>query len=474
MTDLFLIITNGGTIMSIKSLFSARDMTLGRPYKRIAEFAIPMLLGNFAQQLYNTCDSVIVGQYVGDYALAAVGSAGPILNLLLALFVGIATGAGIIISQCFGAKDRERLSKYIGNCIGLSFVATIIIMIVGTLLARPLLEILKTPKEYIDWCAQYLEIYFLGIVGFFFYNMLSGVLRGLGDSFSALGFLLVSAFLNVILDIVFVKYFNMGVAGVSLATVIAQGISSLLCLWKLLKMRDVFDLSLKTINIKKDLSKTVLRLGIPSGITQAVMAMGGMVVQNLINQMGPTVAACSVIVMRVDGFAMLPNLSFGQAMSVYTGQNVGAKKYDRVFLGMKQGTIMAISFSTVITVILLFFGKFLFRIFTSTPQLIDLAVNMMRVLAIGYICISVTQSLSGVMRGAGDTVTPMWISIISNIILRIPLAYIFAYLTANEAYPHGAPISTFGSLVLSWTIGMVMTIIVYRRKRWQLKMYKAE
>ena len=457
--------------MRLKELFSAKDMTVGSPAKRILEFSIPMLLGNIAQQLYNTADSIIVGKFVGDNALAAVGSASPILNLLLALFVGISTGAGIVVSQSFGARDREGLTKAIGNCIALSFLATIVIMIVGPLISMPLLTLLGTPESIIDWCANYLNIYFLGIIGFFFYNMLSGVLRGLGDSISALGFLLIAAFLNVILDLLFVQ--RMGVAGVALATVISQGISAIFCYMKLASMRDLFDLNLKTMKLKPATALRILRIGVPSGITQAIMATAGMVVLNLTNAMGETVIACNVIIMRVDGFAMMPNFTFGQAMSVYTGQNVGAGKFDRVTKGVKQGGLIAGAFSTCITVILLFCGKFLFALFTETPELIDLATRMIRIMAVGYICISVTQVLGGVMRGAGDTVSPMWISIISTIIIRVPLAYFLAHLTRNEEFPHGQPIALFGSLVSSWILGMLISIIVFSIGKWKKKMLES-
>ena len=457
--------------MRLKELFSAKDMTVGSPAKRILEFSIPMLLGNIAQQLYNTADSIIVGKFVGDNALAAVGSASPILNLLLALFVGISTGAGIVVSQSFGARDREGLTKAIGNCIALSFLATIVIMIVGPLISMPLLTLLGTPESIIDWCANYLNIYFLGIIGFFFYNMLSGVLRGLGDSISALGFLLIAAFLNVILDLLFVQ--RMGVAGVALATVISQGISAIFCYMKLASMRDLFDLNLKTMKLNPATALRILRIGVPSGITQAIMATAGMVVLNLTNAMGETVIACNVIIMRVDGFAMMPNFTFGQAMSVYTGQNVGAGKFDRVTKGVKQGGLIAGAFSTCITVILLFCGKFLFALFTETPELIDLATRMIRIMAVGYICISVTQVLGGVMRGAGDTVSPMWISIISTIIIRVPLAYFLAHLTRNEEFPHGQPIALFGSLVSSWILGMLISIIVFSIGKWKKKMLES-
>lgn len=455
--------------MSIKSMFVARDMTEGSPSKRIMEFAIPMLLGNVAQQLYNTADSVIVGHYVGDNALAAVGSASPILNLLLALFVGISTGAGIVVSQSFGAKDRNRLTISIGTCLSLSLIATIVIMIVGPLITMPMLELLGTPTSIINWCADYLKIYFYGIVGFFMYNMLSGILRGMGDSASALVYLLLAAALNVILDIVFVANFGMGVPGVALATIISQAISAIFCYMKLAKMSDTFDLGLHTIKLNPLMAKNIIRIGVPSGITQAIMAMAGMVVLNLTNAMGETVIACNVIIMRVDGFAMMPNFTFGQTMSVYTGQNVGAGKIDRVHAGMKDGLKIAVTFSTVITVILLIFGKVLFGFFTDTPELIDLAVRMMRLMAVGYIAVSVTQILGGVMRGCGDTMTPMWVSMIQTIMLRVPIAYGLAALTRTAEFPHGQPIALFGSMVISWVLGMIMSVIAFRMGKWKKK-----
>ena len=437
-------------------------MTVGSPWKRIMEFSVPMLLGNIAQQLYNTADSVIVGHYVGDNALAAVGSASPILNLLLALFVGISTGAGIVVSQSFGARDREGLSRGIGNCISLTFVATIFIMVVGPLITRPLLNLLDTPASIIDWCADYLNIYFLGIIGFFFYNMLSGILRGLGDSVSALGFLLLAAALNVVLDLWFVAGFGMGVPGVALATVVAQAISAVFCFIKLMGMSEHFDLNRSTVRLNKDIALRIIRIGIPSGITQAIMSMSMMVVQTLTNSMGEMVIAANVIIMRVDGFAMMPNFSFGQAMSVYTGQNVGAGKWDRVQKGVIQGSLIAQAFSIAIVAVILVANTTLFGFFTDTVELIDLAGQMMNIMAVGYIAVSITQVLGGVMRGCGNTVTPMWISIFSTIALRIPVAYVLAYFTRSAAYPNGHPFALSTSLLCSWTIGMIISVIAFR------------
>lgn len=448
-------------------------MTLGAPWKRLLEFSVPMLIGNIAQQLYNTADSVIVGIYVGDNALAAVGSASPILNLLLALFVGIATGAGIVISQAFGARDRVALSKNIGNCISLAAVASVVVMIVGPLITMPMLELLSTPASIIDWCADYLKIYFFGIAGFFFYNILSGILRGLGDSVSALGFLLLAAALNVVLDLVFVANFGMGVPGVSLATVIAQAISAVFCYIKLMKMSDVFDLNRSTIRLEKKVALRIIQIGIPSGITQAIMSMANMVVQSLTNSMGEMVIAANVMIMRVDGFAMMPNFSFGQAMSVYSGQNVGAQKFDRLKSGTKQGMLIAVGTSACITAILMVLKDLLFGIFTTTPALIELAGQMMTIMALGYMGVAVTQVLGGVMRGAGDTVTPMWVSIISTIVLRVPIAYILAGLTRSELWPNGHPFSLSASLLISWCLGGVISAVVYARGKWKRIMLSA-
>ena len=325
----------------LKKFFAPVDMTEGSPWKKIVFFTVPMLVGNIAQQLYNTVDSVVVGNYVGDNALAAVGSAGPILNLLLVLFVGISVGAGIIVSQYFGAKEREKLSGTIGNCITLTAVATIFVMVVASLVSRPLLELLDTPESIIDWCQSYLLILFIGSAGLAFYNILSGILRGLGDSMSALAYLLVSTVLNIVLDLVFVAKLDMGVSGVALATVIAQLISALLCFLRLSKMVDLFDMKPRYLKLEKHHALKIIRLGLPSGITQAIFSMAMIVVQSLTNSFGEMFIAANVIIMRVDGFAMMPNFSFGTAMTTYAGQNVGARMYDRVEKGAKQGTLIA-------------------------------------------------------------------------------------------------------------------------------------
>ena len=450
----------------IKSLFSATDMTTGTPWKRIVIFTLPMLLGNIAQQF----DSIVVGKYVGDNALAAVGSAAPVLNLLLVLFVGISMGASIMVAQYFGAKQREELSQTIGNCITLTGIAVLIIMVASLIVTRPLLELLGTPVSIIDWCTDYLMISFLGSVGSAYYNILCGVLRGLGDAFSALIYLLVATVINIVLDIVFVANFEMGVAGVAWATIIAQAISAVFCFRRLAKLTDLFDLSPRYLKLNKIYANKVIALGLPSGLTQAIMSLAMIIVQSLTNSFGEAFIAANVIVMRVDGFAMLPNMSFGTAMTTYTGQNVGARQLDRVTKGAKQGTILAVATSTVLTMLILTFGKQLMGIFTETASLVELSRTIMGIIAPGYIAVAVTMSLSGVMRGAGDTMTPMWISLFTTVAVRVPIAYIIAFLTRSAEMPNGNQFCIQVSLLSSWLLGALITTIFYLRGKWKKKL----
>ena len=460
----------GNVWKKIKKLFEPTDMTVGTPWKSIALFAVPMIIGNIAQQLYSTVDSIVVGKYIGDNALAAVGSATPIVTLLMVLFVGISAGSTIMVSQYFGAKSREDLSHTIGTSIMLIGVVSLAMMVLLPGLARPMLELLDTPVTIIDDCDLYLKVSIWGIAGMGFYNILTGVLRGMGDTFSALIYLLIAAAINVVLDIWFVAGLGMGVWGVALATVIAQIISAMLCLVKLLRMREVFDLGREQLKLSRKYTGQLVKLGLPSGITQAIMSAAMITVQALTNSFGEQFIAANVIVMRVDGFAMMPNFSFGMAMTTYAGQNVGAKKYDRVKSGAKQGTIMAVGCAVVITTAILIFGKYLMEIFTDTPELVDLSVYIMRILAVGYIAVAVNQSLSGVMRGVGDTVTPMWIAMIQTVIIRIPIAYGISYLTRTPELPTGRFECVHISLLIAWVMGAALTCVFYKFGKWKKTM----
>ena len=453
----------------LRELFKVTDMTVGIPWQKILIFSLPLVIGNIAQQLYSTVDSIIVGHYVGDNALAAVGSAMPLFNLILVLFMGISTGTGIMVSQYVGAKSREDIAHTVGNSIVVSLIATVFLMVVGPFFVRPLLGLLNTPDSIFEWCVSYLNYMLYGVIGMVYYNVLGGILRGLGDSFSSLIYLLIATVINVFLDLAFVNWFHMGVAGVALATVIAQGISAILCLRKLLRMKEYFDLKSYHFKLKKKYVMLLIKLGIPSGVTQAIFSLANILVQSLINQFGEQFIAANVIVMRVDGFAIMPAFSFGTALTTYAGQNVGAKKPDRVHKGAVQGTLIAMITSAILTMLILIFGRALMGIFTTTDELVDLSRRMMNIIAPGYVLMSLIQSLSGIMRGAGDTMTPMWISMSSTVATRVPVAYLLIYLTRSAQYPNGRQESVFIALLICWIEAAIVSLICYRFGKWRKK-----
>ena len=463
--------------MNFRKLFSARDVTSGRPWKRLLELAIPLLIGNIAQQLYNTVDTIVVGKYVGDDALSAVGAAGPVINIIFVLFVGVATGAGILVSQRFGARDREGLSTVIGNCITLTVIASLITTAIGLLLTmcpifggKDILQLMNTPEGNIyTWSKQYLVVIFIGVTGNIFYNILSGIMRGLGDSVSSLLFLLLACGLNIVLDVWFVAGLGLGVFGVALATIIAQLISAVACALKLFRMKDVFTVTPRQFRLKKDVAMNILGLGLPSGVSQGVFAVSSLLTQSLTNSMGAVVMACNVVVMRIDGFIMMPFFSLGNAMTTYAGQNYGAKKLERLETGSKQGLIEAFITAAVLVSLTNLFARPLANIFTDTQELIDLSIRMFRILSVGYMVFGATQTLFGFMRGVGDTQNPMWIGMITQVGLRIPSAYLFARLTANAEFPNGQAHALFLSTVLSWTTCFILACFFYRRTKKKLR-----
>ncbi len=461
----------------LKSLFGVQDMTEGSPMRKLATFSVPLLIGNFAQQMYNTVDAIVVGQNLGDNALSAVGTSMPIINLMLVLFMGISTGASILSAQYFGAKDRETLSKVVGTTVTLTFISSMIVMAVGYFLS-PLLIGLMTPSadagtvytEFVENIAPgatvYLQIIFLGILGGGMYNILGGVLRGIGDSVSPLIYLVIASLLNVVLDILFIKWMQ-DVSAVAWATIIAQFVSGGLCLWRLLHMKDLIAVNRKTLVPDRLLTRKLASLGLPSGITQGLFSMSAMMVQSLTNSLGAVMIAANVAVMRVDGFAMMPNFTFGTSSTTYVGQNVGAGRMDRIRPGVRAVLGLALGTAAVIVACILLFGYNLIGLFTETPETMSTGVSGLYWLSAGYLAFAVTSCLQGAMRGLGETRIPMWISIISTIIIRLPLAYLLASLTRNEQWPNGQPSAIFGSLLASWILSMLMTVAVYLKGKWR-------
>lgn len=451
----------------LKKLFAPRDLTVGNTLSGIVMFAIPLLIGNLAQQLYNTVDAIVVGQYVGDAALGAVGLAGPVINLILVLFMGISSGATIVVAQYFGAKDRENLSKAVGTTIMLTIISGVVMSIVGALLARPLLVLLDTPESMLDMASDYLIIIMVGLTGCGLYNILGGVMRGMGDSVSPLIYLLVACGLNIVLDLLFVVVLGMTTDGVAWATIIAQAISAVLCVRRLYRMKEVIDFNRSTLRISRTITLRVVRLGVPSGITQMIFSLSSILVQSLTNSLGSSIVTANTMVMRVDGFAMMPNFTFGIAATTFAGQNIGARKLDRLFKGSKELTLLALGTAVVMVSGILLLGKNLLYIFTQTPEIIALGESMLHTLALGYIVFAASQVLQGVMRGAGETAIPMWISIICTVIIRMPLAYVWAYLSRSPQYPNGDPLCLYGSLLVCWLCGCGLSVYFYFRGKWR-------
>lgn len=454
----------------IQALFAPRDLTQGKPMTGIAMFAIPLLIGNLAQQMYNTVDAIVVGRYVGDDALGAVGLGGIVLNLILVLFMGISTGATIVVSQYFGAKDREKLSRAVGTTITLTVLSGLVMTVAGIAFIRPLLILLDTPPAMLDLAANYLVIIMIGLVSSGLYNILSGVMRGMGDSVSPLLYLLVACGLNIALDLLFVVGFGMSTDGVAWATIIAQAVSAVLCIAKLCRMKETLDLDRSTLRVDRHVMMRVVRLGVPAGLTQMIFSLSAILVQSLTNSLGAYVVTATTAIMRVDGFAMLPNFTFGIAATTFTGQNVGAKLPKRVKQGAKDTLILALGSSTAMVLGIIIFGENLMRVFTQTESIVELGVGMMRLLAIGYISFAVIQTLQGVMRGAGETVIPMWITIVTTVGVRMPLAYLWAYLSRSEAFPAGNPVCLYGSLLVAWLIACMLSIYFYIRGKWRKRL----
>jgi len=449
-------------VQEFKKLLTAIDMTEGKPWKKLLLFTVPLLIGNIFQQFYSVADAIILGRFVGDYALAAVGASMPIFFLIMVLMMGISMGAGVMVSQYFGAKRREELSYTIGNCITITAILCLFMMVLGPVATRPLLTLLATPPEILEDSIMYMNILLWGVLGLAYFNILSGILRGLGDAFSPLLYLAITCLLNVALNFLFIVGLGWGVPAVAAGTVLSQGFCSLLCYRRLRKMQDTFDMGLHYLHPVKTYTRQVLKLGIPTGASQAIVAIASIVVQPLVNGFGPLVIAATVIIMRIDSFVMMPNFSFGNAMTVFAGQNMGAGKAERVPVGTRQSVFMAAGTAAFLVLIILFFGRYIAGAFTETQEVVDISQRMLWILAPGYIMFAVAMVFWGTVRGAGDAISPMWASVVNTIVIRVPTAYLFVHIL-------GTPEAFMYSMLAAWTVNMVLAIIVYRIGKWRSK-----
>ncbi len=440
------------------------DMTQGSATKLILTFTVPMFIGNIFQQLYNMVDSIVVGRYVGPNALAAVGTSFPVIFLLISMIMGLTMGSGIIISQYFGAKQHDKVRRAVSTALIFQTVSGAVGTVVGILLSRPLLQLLRTPPEIINDSTAYMQIFFGGLLFMFTYNALSGILRALGDSKSPLYFLIIATLLNVVLDVYFVANLGWGVPGVAWATLIAQGVSAILCIIYIYKRVPMLQFKPSEFVFDKEIFRTMIKIGVPSAIQQTIASMGMMAVQGLVNSFGSVTMAAYTAASRMDSFAMMPIQNFGMAISTYTGQNVGANKLDRVRDGLRSTLMMVIISCLLVSLLVFTMGPQLIEIFVdaSETEVINRGVDYMKTVSLFYVLFGFIMIFNGVLRGAGDTVIPMYTTIV-NLIIRVAAAY---YLVRIPSLSFRG---IWWAIPAGWAVGCIVPIVRYWSGAWKAK-----
>jgi putative MATE family efflux protein len=438
-----------------------KDLTEGHEGKLILQFAMPMLLGNVFQQMYQIIDSIIVGQFLGKQALAAVGASFPIIFTLISLVIGIATGSTIVIAQYFGAKDFDKVKRSIDTLYIYLFVASIILTIVGIIFTEPLFRLMQLPDEIMPQAVTFLQIYLLGMVAFFGFNGTSSILRGLGDSKTPLYFLIASTILNVLLDLLFILVFKWGVAGAAIATVISQTLAFIATIVYLNKYHKIISINIKNLVFDKQLFYKSIKIGLPTGLQQTFVALGMMALMGIVNTFGTNVVAAYSVAARIDSLASMPAMNFSMALSAFVGQNIGANKSNRVRSGLiatlKMSSIIAVS----ISILVIFAGNFLMKMFTSDPDVIRIGHEYLIIVGMFYLAFNSMFAYNGVMRGAGDTLIPMFITLFSLWLIRIPAAFILSH--------YFGEIGIWWSIPIAWIIGTCGTYLYYKTGRWKKK-----
>ncbi len=437
-------------------------MTEGNIVKQLILFSIPLLIGNLFQQLYNTVDSIIVGNYVGGQALAAVGTSTPLINLLIGFFVGISAGAGVIISRYFGARKDQELVSAIHTFTAFSLIFGLIMTFIGVLGSKMFLGWIGTPSDIINDADTYLKIYFAGILFTMIYNSGSGILRAVGDSKNPLLFLVVSSLINVVLDLVFVIYFDMGTAGVAWATVIATAISAVLVVFVLMRSKEQYRIVLSKIRIDKEMLMEIIRIGIPSGFQQVIVSFSNTLVQSYVNRFDYAAIAGFSSANKFDNFLGLPAQSFSLAIMTFVGQNLGAKKMDRAKRGIRVCLLLSFGVVVLIGIPAYLFSDQCIRVFVDDAGVIEMGSRMMRTVIPFYFALCINQVLMGAIRGAGVTTIPMIFSIFSFCIVRqIMLAALMPIFNSVNL--------VFWSYSLTWIVCSSLYVVYYFKGNWLRK-----
>lgn len=437
------------------------DLTTGRPAGLILRFATPMLLGNVFQQLYNVTDSIIVGRFLGKEALAAVGASFPLIFMLVSFIIGIASGSTIIIAQYFGAKDMVKVRRSMDTMYIFLFFASLLVGILGIAFSEPIFRLIRLPEEVIPQAALYMQVYFTGILFFFGFNGTSAVLRGLGDSKTPLYFLIISTLTNIVFDLLFVVVFKWGIAGAALATVLSQAGAFVTLVIYLNRKHPLINLSWRKLAWDREVFRESIRIGVPTGFQQTFVSLGMLALLRIVNDFGTDTVAAYSVAGRIDGLASLPAMNFGQALSTYTGQNIGARKISRVGEGLRATLRMSSMVAVVTSLIIMIFREPFMTLFTSDTEVIQIGARYLLIVGGFYVLFSSMFVIGGVMRGAGDTIVPMFITLLSLWLFRIPLAAILSRRIGVDGIWWAIPIA--------WFMGMTLSFLYYRTGKWKTK-----
>ncbi len=427
-----------------------KDLTQGKEAKLILHFATPMLLGNIFQQLYNIVDSIIVGNVLGKQALAAVGASFPVIFTVISLLIGVASGTTIVIAQYFGARKLEEVKKAMDTFYIFAFFASIIMSVLGIFFSGDLFHLLKLPEEVLPQAKTYLHIILAGIIIFFGFNGTNAILRGLGDSKTPLYFQIAATIVNIGLDILFVMVFGWGIAGAAIATVTAQAGALVTAIWYLNKYHSLIRITLFGMKFDRDIFRKSLRIGLPTGFQQTFVALGMMALMGIVNTFGTDVIAAYSVAGRIDSLVMLPAMNFAAALATFVGQNLGAGKPERVRHGLISTIWMSSIISLTITLIVQIFPSQLMGLFTKDASVIAIGRQYLIIVSAFYIVFSAMFSISGVMRGAGDTLVPMFITLFALWFIRIPAAWLLSRHLGVVGIWWAVPMGMFTGFLLSF------------------------
>lgn len=435
------------------------DMTQGSIVKKMISFTIPLFFGNLFQQLYNTADSLIVGNFLGSNALAAVSSSGNLIFLLVSLFNGIAMGAGVVIARYYGAKEIEKLQKTIHTTVAFGIAAGCILTVVGMILAPKMLVLMGTPAQVLPQSIEYFRMYFAGSMGFVMYNVFVGILQSVGDSRHPLLYLILSSVINVILDVFFIAGLGMGVGAAALATAISQLISAGLCMHHLMRTTEVYRLEIKKIRIDGTMLYQIVANGLPAGLQNSVISLANVFVQTNINAFGKMAMAGCGSYAKIEGFGFLPVTCFTMALTTFVSQNLGAKQYERAKKGARFGVLCSVSIAELVGIFIYLMAPVLIRAFNSDPEVIQYGVLQARTVTLFYFLLAFSHCIAAVLRGAGQAFVPMLVMLCVWCVFRV------SYITvAIHLIPKIQMI--FWAYPLTWSISSVIFFCLFVRGKW--------